>query len=301
MTSVVYEIVTCVLLLAAVRGTSVQPKQFVYIDEVNGTLDLSCLEDKAKPSYGGVELALDDVKLYNSTLVVVKPKCKCRELYKIAADAPQHPPCPTWFFPDPSSNGTCRCGDNIHDTVRCNDSTKEAFIHSCYCMTYNESTGPVVGACFYNCLHPTQTHTLYDSVPSHIMELNNYMCEHFNREGQLCGKCKENYSIPVYSYDLKCVHCSASLFNWVKYILAAFLPLTVFLVLVVSCRLSATSPKLLTFVCFSHFLSAGANVRVVLAVLAPYPIAASLAKIIFTLYGFWNLDFFRTLLPHVLK
>ena len=117
-----------------------------------------------------------------------------------------------------------------------------------YTMTYNESTGPVVGSCFYNLPPPTLTHTLYDLVPSNITELNNYMCGHLNREGQLCGRCKENYSVPVYSYDLKCVQCSTSPFNWVKYILAAFLPLTVFFVVVVSCRLSATSPKLLTFV-----------------------------------------------------
>ena len=31
----------------------------------------------------------------------------------------------------------------------------------------------------------------------------------------------------------------------------------------------------------------------------PYPIATSLQKVIFTLYGIWNLDFFRTLLPHI--
>ena len=54
------------------------------------------------------------------------------------------------------------CGDDVHGLVRCNDSTKQAFIRSCYCMTYNESTGPVVGACFYNILQPTPIHALYD-------------------------------------------------------------------------------------------------------------------------------------------
>ena len=258
MASVVYKIVTYLFLLIAVRGTSVQPKQLVYIDEVNGTLDLSCWEEKAKPPYSGVEVALDDVELYNSTLVVVKPKCKCEEFQKCAADASLDWQCPTWFFPDPSSNGTCRCGDDVHGTVKCNDSTKEAFISSSHCMTYNESTGPVVGVCFYNFLR----HTLYDLVPCNITELNNYMCGQLNREGQLCGRCKEDYSVPVYSYDLKCVQCSTSPFNWILYILAAFLPLTVFFVLVLSCRISATSPKLLTFVCFSQFVSAGANMRV---------------------------------------
>ena len=134
---------------------------------------------------------------------------------------------------------------------------------------------------------------LYHLLPSDVTELNN-MCGYFNREGQLCGRCKENYSIPVYSYDLNCVQCSTSTFNWVKYILAAFLPLTVFFVLVVSCRLSATSPKLFAFVFFSQTMAEGANVRIVLAELKPHPIVASLAKVLFALYGIWNL-----LLPHI--
>ena len=41
--------------------------------------------------------------------------------------------------------------------------------------------------------------------------------------------------------------------------------------------------------------------RIVLALTetVPYPIAASLQKVVFTLYGIWNLDFFRTVMPHI--
>ena len=78
-------------------------------------------------------------------------------------------------------------------------------------MTYNESTGSVVGACFNSCQNPGVDSLL----PSGITNLNNYMCGHFNREGQHCGEHKENYSVPVYFYDLKCVHCSTSPFNWI--------------------------------------------------------------------------------------
>ena len=303
MVSLEYELVVCLLLLTVVRSTSVQPKQIIYVDEVNGTLDSCCCENRNEILSSSENVALDGVQLHNSTLVVVKPKCKCKELQQSAAAALHDPQCHTWFFPDPSINDTCRCGNDIHDAVRCNNSTKEAAILDCYCMTYNNFTGPVVGTCFYNCensaVNPLLKDDLYHLLPSDITKLNNYMCGYLNREGQLCGKCKENYSTPVYSYDLKCVQCSTSPFNWVKYILVAFLPLTVFFVLVVSCRLSATSPKLLAFVFFSQVLAIGPNVRVVLAGTEPYPIAATLAKVIFALYGIWNLDFFRTLMPHI--
>ena len=298
MISVVYELVTSLLLLTPVRSTSVQPKQIIYVDEVNGTLDPYCWENRDELPCNGMNMALDGIKLHNSTLVVLKPNCKCKEFQESVDYVPDHQQCPTWFFPDPSSNGTCICGDDIDGAVRFNKSTKEAAILSCYCMTYNESTGPVVGICFYNCVHNVLKDDLYHLLPSDVVELNN-MCGYFNREGQLCGKCKENYSIPVYSYDLNCVQCPNSPFNWVKYILAAFLPLTVFFVLVVSCRFSATSPKLFAFVFFSQTCAEGANVRIVLAELKPHPIVESLAKVLFAIYGIWNLDFFRTLIPHI--
>jgi len=279
----------CLLLLATDRGTSVQPKQIIYVDEVNGTLDSTCWK---RYLHCGSKMISDGVELHNSTLLVTKYGCECEKLYESISGQQ----CPTWFFPDPFSNGTCRCGDDIHDAVKCNNSTKEASILDCYCMTYNKSTGPVVGSCLYKCI---LNDDLYHLVPSDITKLNSNMCGHLNREGQLCGKCKENYSIPVYSYEMKCVQCSISPFNWAKYILAAFLPLTVFFILVMSCRLSATSPKLFAFVFLSQIAAVGANVRILLAEVEPYPIAAKLTRIMATLYGIWNLDFFRTVIPHI--
>ena len=78
---------------------------------MNSTLDPCSWEDKAE--FSSVEVTLDGVQLSNSTLVVVKPNCKCKELHESAAAASHDQQCPTWLFPDPSSNGTCRCGDNI--------------------------------------------------------------------------------------------------------------------------------------------------------------------------------------------
>jgi len=104
--------------------------------------------------------------------------------------------------------------------------------------------------------------------------------------------------MPVYSYDMKCVQCSTSQFGWVKYILAAFLQLTVFFILVLSCRLSATSPQLSTFAFFSQAIAVGANVHYILAVAESYPVTAMSARVIFSIYGICNLDFFHSLIPY---
>ena len=86
-----------------------------------------------------------------------------------------------------------------------------------------------------------------------------------------------------------------------KYVAIAFVLLTVFLVLVLNCRISATSPKLNAFVTFSQALSYPANVRAVLFLIneESYPGASIAVRILLAIYGFWNLDFFRTLIPHI--
>ena len=231
-----------------------------------------------------------------STPVTDQHECKNDSI----ADAHDNPSCPTWFFPDSSLNNTCQCGNDIGGAVKCDNSTKEVSILPCYCMTNAESTGPVVGTCFYNCVRRKQFDymgVLYHPLPSQITELD--MCGYFNRAGQLCGKCKKNYTIPIYSYDFNCVQCSASDFGWAKYILTAFLPLTVFFVFAVSCRLRATSPKFSAFVFVSQTVALGANVRVLLGQSELYPTAQKLTRVILSLYGIWNLDFFRTLIPHI--
>ena len=134
---------------------------------------------------------------------------------------------------------------------------------------------------------------VYRLMPQTVEQLNHAMCGDFNRDGQLCGECKANYSPPVYSYDLHCTMCSDSQYSWMKYVAVAFLPVTVFLFLVLCCRISATSPKLYAFVTFSQALAFPANVRVLLLSFNgnSYPCASIALRIASTLYGFWNLVF----------
>ena len=107
-------------------------------------------------------LTVPKVSFLLDPFTIVKQKCK-NEAVVDALDGSHHgTSCPTWFS---SANGTCRCGKDLDGAVRCN-STKEVAILRCYCMTYSESTGPVVGTCFYNCLHSTLQSALYHPLPS---------------------------------------------------------------------------------------------------------------------------------------
>ena len=104
--------------------------------------------------------------------------------------------------------------------------------------------------------------------------------------------------MPAYSYDLKCIRCDSQLENWGLYIVFAFLPLTVFIVITLVFRINVLSPKLLMFVLAAQCISDPAFVKIILNYT---PVQTkTVANVIPTLYGIWNLDFFRVnVLPGV--
>ena len=313
------------LLVALVVG--VQGHQIIYVDTENGTLNSSCWERGLDQPCGSLELADTGAQKYNSTIAVVwrygtsyntpttlptidNGTCRCEptasrwnesatiQKYSSVSAQSYNASCPPWFEP---LNGTCKCGDSVDGIVNCDETLQESAILDCHCMTYNESTGTVVGACFYNCVHNNNLKdVVYHPIPKTVEHVNDVMCGRLNRSGQLCGECKANHTTLVYSYDLECTLCSGSEYNWVSYVAIAFVPLTVFLVLVLCCRISATSPQLYTFVMFSQAIAIPANARILLAAInsTHFPRTSVLLRIILAMYGFWNLDFFRTLIPH---
>ena len=136
-----------------------------------------------------------------------------------------------WFYSKNSSNGStvCECGSPVGYTVRCSAECQHLEVLVCYCMTYNKETASyVVEMCFCACFFASTYYPISRQV--NATSQNVFVCNglHFHRDGQLCGACEDGYALPVYSYSLACVECSNYSKNWIKYILVAFLPLTLF-------------------------------------------------------------------------
>ena len=200
-----------------------------------------------------------------------------------------------WFTP---RNGTCHCGDSIHDVVSCDEQTKEVKVLDCFCMTNDLATNQtVIGACLFNCVNWTRDaqyeDMLYHPAPS--------TCAYMQREGTLCGECDySNGSFPyAYSYDMDCIQCTTP-HSWWLYIAVAFLPLTAFIALILIFRISAASPELRAFVCFAQALVTPIHMRIMfLQSKHISPLLGAIINTYATLYGIWNLDFFRTVLPGI--
>ena len=199
--------------------------------------------------------------------------------------------CPQMWFVR-GKDGTCTCGNDVFGTVQCNSNTGEVSVVDCYCVTEYFTGGDsiyVVGECFFNCINTSS----YDY---HRAPIN---CLNLNRCGTLCGKCLPGHTIPAYSYQFKCMKCDSDNHNWWLYVLYAYLPLTVFIVIILLFRINVAAPKLYIFVFVAQNAVTPINLRVLVAIASYHPTTWGGVAFIATVYGIWNLDFFRVVLPEV--
>lgn len=110
------------------------------------------------------------------------------------------------------------------------------------------------------------------------------MCGGLNREGQLCGACKEGYGPALLTYHLPCARCSSGTnYGLALYLLLEFLPITVLYLIIVALQVSATSAADLNDFPYMVYTSSWWSHVV--------------KKVLITSYGFCNLDFFRSVIP----
>ena len=192
----------------------------------------------------------------------------------------------------------CNNGEILQDVLKCG-SRGNLTVRNCNCVTYNSKENLTeVGPCIYNCrsgMHGRKNKSLYIALSPNKMDLNDFMCgNEFNRAGTLCGQCKKGYHPLVYSFDMNCVQCLNGMSNWWKYVLAAYLPLTLFFFIVVFFEVSITS-HLNGFVFCSQTLSLPTVARMLLLATRENRQTQTTLRYVATFFGIWNLDFFRAL------
>ena len=209
--------------------------------------------------------------------------------------------CPPWKYRD--SNSTCVCGNSLGDIVLCEDDRSTVKILTCHCMTYSDQSDNVilVGNCPYLC-----TDSFYSIIQSQedVRDMCNNDIQQY-REGQMCGKCIANFSPSPYSmaYAFECAECSNYKNNWLKYILIAYLPLTIFFLIVIAFRFNAMSASMNLFVLLCQIISCPAALGLFSIFVKftqnnpPDPDLNVVLVFYFlsSIYGIWNLDFFRML------
>ena len=200
--------------------------------------------------------------------------------------------CPSWTTFN-STTRECECGSDLQGVVTCNRNTLEIFLLRCFCMTYDEHTDTTeVGPCYFTCKRK-YLHVYYREwkvQSNNSQELNQDVCGDFHRTGRLCAKCVENYSLPVYSYSIKCAECLRSEFklNLLKYLAVAFLPLTLFYIIIAIFKVSILTGYFVGFVLASQIMTSQVTIGNM------YEISYGF-KLLQSFFEIWNLDFFRSL------
>ena len=211
--------------------------------------------------------------------------------------------CPSWAYCD-KRDGTCKCSRKSTDAIICDPEENHGFILSCYCLTHNQVMDTTdIGICLYNCDYVGKNKYKFNInvdislLPYNKSSLDYAMCGKYNRTGILCGKCINNTYLQTYSYDMSCISCRNSFSNWIKYFIVAYVPLTLFCIAVMMLRINIPSSQIQGFVLFSQILSSPNFVRVALIYLGESrnSVFFKMIQLFGTLYGIWNLDFFRLL------
>lgn len=203
--------------------------------------------------------------------------------------------CLLWRPEKEAENGTCK--SDLVNRVKCERDEYGAYYLSllpCYCMTQyaDNSSVAVVGLCPYTCREEVPL-LHYISLPSHVnvSDLSHVVCKNFSRSGQMCGQCESGHALAAYSYTLNCVNCTEHKMNWLKYVGIAYGPQTLFFILAVFGRLSVTSGLMVGYVTVSQVAATSIELRFKASELHNDRVL----KVLYTLYGVWNLDFFRGL------
>ena len=181
----------------------------------------------------------------------------------------------------------CECVNDDDDSIlKCDEHKLQ--LAACYCLSYYPTLNATVyGKCIYSCSLSQYHHVNYT-------DGTKYCKERFNRTGELCSKCQNGTGHPLYSYKLNCVPCTRNLATLLLYIAEAYLPLTVFFLLVVAFRISANGETLSGYILMSQIITTPSQLRYISSLRAGR--SGNLAiNIVITVYAVWNLDFFRAL------
>jgi hypothetical protein len=212
------------------------------------------------------------------------------------------------------SNGSCDCGRNEYDIALCSEDDEYLWIQACYCMYYDSQNETILGSCMSTChyVHFHEVGRVYFKLERYATEngseFNEAICSRnfahvdMNREGRFCGRCKAGYGLAAYSYRyVRCIPCTDYGYkNWLLYFTIALLPLTIFYFLVVFLKFNVNSSRFMGVMITLQCIFSSVQLRVFEDWLAANPEAALFNisfKVFTSIFGFINLDFFRTIYP----
>ena len=195
-----------------------------------------------------------------------------------------------WFIP---VNGSCECSPNIPE-VRCKNGSIQVKVG--YCMTQDDHLQSVVGPCPYFATNPKPEE--YDIlIDTNGSQLNNVTCSRLNRQGEYCKKCMNGHGPAIFSDSATCTDCSQYKSAWFAYFLFQILLETVLFVVLLLLRSSRVFGLINVLAFYWQMILYAIISNSSLYRKLIQSSNSELLQFLLTIYGIWNLDFLRYLLP----
>ena len=222
--------------------------------------------------------------------------------------------CPIGFLPSSDSEGKCACYSSsqylFRRTVKCEYSIEKRYFSvllNDYCLTKDgdNQSRVISGISLLAYSNYTHTHNLLHKgseieLPPDPSQLEDWMCGPTNRAETLCSECNNQSSINVNSVSFECVplHLCGD-YSWIWYAIEILAPLTAFFVFIMIFQPILTSPEMYVLILLCQILSIPINI---FSLKKGFAVAFSeeatwLPDIITALYGLWNLDIVRYVMP----
>ena len=213
------------------------------------------------------------------------------------SDGGEEDKCPPWHFTPASATTPCS-GCSLPDIPHVYCTETSGLIDVGLIMSARN------GSLFFGRVHFELDRTkwlyhktnIFTELPSNVSELESFFCNSSNRQGFLCGRCKPGCGISIYTYyGLPCA-CPCYSYGIPLFILLEIGFSTLFFVVLMVLNFSANSSKWITVILFfqiaAQLIGSDTYTYTILAKSSHWvPIA------IHTLYGIWNMDFLRLVIP----
>lgn len=214
-----------------------------------------------------------------------------------------------------NETGTCECLQAPEQIVSCVSDKEHDLGHTrtavldCHCVTYDFSKDVLeAGSCLLGCkrhvggLQWEWNNAVYHSLPKNgSYELDFFTCGAYNRLGTLCGRCIEGYHLRAFPLrNMSCIPCPNARQNWVKYVMVVYQPLTflcilmiVFYIVMAYLKVTVVFSYMYPLVFYSQIFTMPAITSTFFISVKSSAVLTRLTEVFISLFGLWNLDFFR--------
>ena len=155
-------------------------------------------------------------------------------------------PCPLGFKFHKNSS-TCKCAGKFRGFVTCNNNFTVTLLHTVWLGIATDSNNHSFKAA---AVCPYASSTVHYGAYLTDDNSEHFFCNDTKRTEVLCGRCKPGYGVAINSYTHSCIVCDDrdAKINWIYYLLANFLPITIFFAIIFIFSMSVTLGSFNSFI-----------------------------------------------------